>query len=314
MARYRSDGTLVGEEEGDLFNEEAWNSSDGSRANPGSSSASEFDEVWSRIPILGGGSRAAMDAAQAEREAARNREYWDQLTDYMPSAEDLAVDYAHEGYIGGGDSEWLTESDEDALGGRAMEDSLASLTEWSRGGFTDTDRAMMDENARNEAMRARGDREAALSALEARGMGGSGMDLMARMGADEAGAARSSAANTSLLAAAQQRAYNAAGALGAAGERVATSDDARNDRLDAWGARETDYGRGREGRNTDRTNNSRESAANAAQTAYQNRERAVAGATNQYSTDVGRRTAENAREDEADDDIASLTGTILENI
>lgn len=311
----------IGDDDEDLFDEAAWARSRGFRDTgginqEGPGGVSDFDRTSADIPIWGwlSGASARRDAAEGDREARRNEEMWNQLAGYMPSADDLAVDYAMEDYIGGGDSEWLGESDEDALGGRAMEDSLASLTEWSRGGFTDTDRAMMDENARMEALRARGDREAALSALEARGMGGSGMDLMARMGADEAAAGRSSAANTSLLAAAQQRAYNAAGALGAAGERVATSDDARRDRLDAWGARETDYARSLEGRNTGRENETRESRANANQGAYENRERAVAGATNQYSTDVGRRAAEGRREDESDQALGGLVGTILENI
>jgi hypothetical protein len=308
--RFDSSGRLVGESDEDLFNEEEWMGSSGyARTTP--SSSNDADEILSRIPIIGAGSRAALDAQRAEREAERNREYWDQLTDYMPTADDLSVDYDTEDFIGGGESEWRNESDEDAAGGGAMMDALDLMGTWAEGGLTDTDRAMADENRRAEAMRARGDREAALSAMEARGMGGSGMDLMARMGADEAAAGRASSANTSLLAAAQQRQFNAANALGGLGSAVASSDDARTNALDAWSARETDYARGLEGRNTGYENNSRESRANANQGAYENRERAVAGATNQYSTDVGRRSAENNREDEADDDIGALIGAGL---
>lgn len=277
-------------------------------------SADDADEVLSRIPIIGSGSRAALDARRAEGEADRNRAYWEQLTGYMPTADDLSVDYAGEDYVGGGDSAWNGYSREDQDGVAGMTGALDHMTAWAEGGFTEADRAMMSETARGEAMRARGDREATMSAMEARGMGGSGMDLISRLNADEAGAARASAANTTMMGAAQARQLEAARSMGDLGGRLAASDDARTNALDAWSSRETDYARGREGRNTNRENDSRESAANANQGAYENRERAVAGATGQYSTDVGRRTAENARADDADDDAAGLIGTVLENL
>lgn len=313
MARYDSSGRLIAEDEGDLFNEEEYRGGSDYASTGG---VSEFDSTSADIPIWGwlSGAQARRDAAEGDREAARNREYWDQLTDYMPTAEDLSVDYAGEDFIDGGESGWNAESDEDALGGRAMEDALGLMSSWAEGGFTDTDRAMMDESRRAESMRARGDREAALSALEARGMGGSGMDLMARMGADEAAAGRASSANTSLLAAAQQRQLNAANALSGMGRSTMESDDRRVSELDDWSRYNTDYAREREGRNTNRENESRESRAAANQGAYENRERAVAGATNQYSADVGRRAADGRREDESDEALGGLVGTILENV
>lgn len=297
------------EERDDLFNERDWMR--GTNYDSGASSASEADEVLSRIPIIGGGSRAAMDAAEGRREEGRNREYWDQLAEYMPGEEDLAVEYGMEDYVPGGESEWADPSAVDQRGTAGMEDALDAMTEWSRGGLTAADRAMMDETARGESIRSRGDREAALSALEARGMSGSGMDLMARMGADEAGAGRAASRNTSMLAAAQARQLDATRAMGSMGSALAESDDRRASALDSWGARDEDYRRGLEGRNTERENDSRESRATAAQQAYDNRERAVAGVTGQYSTDVGRRAGEGAREDENDDRAAGFIGGIL---
>lgn len=307
--RFDGRGNLIGESENDLFNEQEWAS--GNNYDSGESSAGDVDEAFARLPIIGSGARASINEALGRREEGRNREYWDQLTNYMPTAEDLAVDYAEEDYVPGGESRWASESDVDAAGTRAMSDALAAMGEWSRGGFTDTDRAMMDETSRTEGIRARGDREAALAAMEARGIGGGGMDLMARLGADEAGAGRAASRNTSMLAAAQQRQMDATRAMSSMGGALAESDDRRASALDAWGARDEDYRRGLEGRNTERENDSRESRSTAAQQAYENRERAVAGVTGQYSTDVGRRAGDASRQDENDDRTAGLIGGFL---
>lgn len=276
----------------------------------------DHDTIAQNIPLYSSvsGASARLAAERGRREEARNRSYWESLTDYMPTADDLAVDYAGEDYIGGGPSAWGTLSQEDQDARAAMTDALGEFGRWSRGGFTDTDRAMMDENARREAMRARGDREAALAAMEARGMGGGGMDLVSRMSADEAAAGRASAANTSMMAAAQARQMEAARAMAETGRMLGESDDRRTSALDAWNARETDYARGLEGRNTERENRGRESRANANQSAYENRERAVAGVTSQYSTDVSRRERDADRSDEANDDAMGFIGGILSSI
>lgn len=274
-------------------------------------SADDADEVLSRIPIIGGGSRAALDARRAEAEADRNRSYWEQLVDYMPTADDLSVDYASEGSVGAAPSEWADWTDR---GEGMRSDAVDLMTDWAHGGFTDADLAMMGEVGRAESLRARGEREASLSALEARGLGGSGMDLMARLGADEAAAGRASARNTTMLGAAQQRQLDATRILHAMGVAEEGMGRERRNALDSYNAREADYERGRENRNTDRENRGRESRADANQSAYENRERAVAGATNQYSTDTSRRAGENRREDEADDRVAGLAGAILENV
>jgi hypothetical protein len=306
--RFDGRGNLTGEHEDDLFNEQEW--MNGANYDGGASDAPEADAVLSRIPILGGGSRAAIAAAEGRREEGRNREYWDQLTNYMPSADDLSVDYANEDYVPGSESEWAQEMH----GTGSIEDALAAMEGWSRGGLTDTDRAMMGETGRTEGIRSRGDREAAISAMEARGIGGGGMDLMARMGADEAGAGRTAARDTSMMAAAQQRQYNATEAMGSLGSALDASEGRRASALYSWTARDEDYRRGLEGRNTERENRGRESRSTGAQQAYENRERATAGATNQYSTDVGRRAGEGRRADENDDRTAGLIGGILESL
>lgn len=312
MARFRSDGTPVGENEGDLFNEEDFlNSSEYARTRGGR--VSDADEVLADIPIVNWltGASSRRDAARGESEAARNRAYWDQLTDYMPTADDLAVDYAMEDFVPGGESEWASISETDAEGMGSMRDALGAFREFARGGLTDTDRAMMDEASRGEAMRARADREAAMSAAEARGMGGSGTALMARMGSDEAAHARALGMHTDMLAAAQQRQYDATRAMADMGRGLTEADDRKASALDAWNARESDYARDLEGRNTERENRSRESRSDANQSAYENRERAVSGATGQYSTDVSRRGAAGRREDEQNQAGAGAIGALI---
>ena len=110
-------------------------------------------------------------------------------------------------------------------------------------------------------------------------MGGSGASLAASLAAGEGAADRGASTDASMMGAAQQRQYNATGALA------------------EFGAREDDYSRGREGRNTDRENRTRESAAEAAQRAHENRSEWTSFAT---GSDPNARDP-NAEEDEADD-------------
>lgn len=273
----------------------------------------DHDDVAQHIPLYGDGAKARIAAEEARREEYRNRAYWEGLAEHMPGADDLAVNYATEDEIAGGPSEWNRGMDN--RGDEAMNDALSFFRETARGGFSDTDRAMMDENRRRETMTARADREAAMSALEARGMAGSGMDLVSRMSADEAAASRNASSNVSMLAAAQQRQSDAMRSLAETGSAASgAARDAWSRRasgLDAWNARETDYRRGLEGRNTGHENASRESRSRANQQEYDNRERAVAGVTNQYSTDSSRRNAEADRAQQSDDETAGLIAGLM---
>lgn len=255
------------------------------------------------------GASGRVSAARAAAEQANREAMWNRLHEFAPTVDDLAVDYADEAYIDGPGSEWSRDTAE-AQGGRgAMADALDAMREWSRGGFTDADEAMMNENSSREAMAARADREAALSMLEARGAGSSGSSLAASLAAGEGAAGRASAANTSMLAAAQQRQYNATRDMAAMGGTMRDMDARERAGREAYNAGETDYARGREGRNTERENRGRESRADAAQQVYSNREHAVAGIDNQYATDVNRRSRE---EDRAAENNRGLLGAIGE--
>ncbi len=203
---------------------------------------SDFDSWAAGIPLLGdlSGANARSAAAAAEMERRRREAALGELAEFMPNADDLAVTYEHEDFVGpGSDSERMA---------RAMR-------EWTDGGLTDVDRAMMEESRRGVARDARAGRDADISALEARGMGGSGNELAAMLASTEGAADRNASMEGGILAAAQQRQFNAARALG------------------EYGAREDDYSRGLEGRNTDRTNMTGESRSRARQQAHENRER-----------------------------------------
>jgi hypothetical protein len=275
---------------------------------------SDFDKVSQNIPIWDwlSGADANAAAAAAQAEADINREYWEGLVPYMPDSGTLTADYDEEDYIAGPGSEWATDTAENAAGRAAMGESMDQLGTWAEGGFTSTDMAMMDENRRREGMSARADREAALSALEARGMGGSGANLASMLSANEGAAARGTAAETSILAAAQNRQLQAtrdrASVAGASRDASARETAGR----EAYNSGESEYRRGLEGRNTGTRNREEDTRIAAEQNAYGNRERAVAGITNQYATDVGSRAASAAAETEADRSLAGAIGGLLD--
>lgn len=229
------------------------------------------------VPILDWLTGEEQDQANAaaDAERARHEGYWGSLVNDMPTEDELSVEYGNEGLV----------RDTTAEGALAR----SNWRDWAEGGFTDSDRAMMDESRRRAGMTARADREASLSALEARGMGGSGASLAASLSAGEGAADRGASMDAAMMGAVQQRQIGATGALA------------------DWASGETDYERGREGRNTDRENRTRESAAEAAQGAYENRERLVSGLDNQYGG--GRR-----EDDDSDEAAAGFLGGLFDEV
>lgn len=82
------------------------------------------------------------------------------------------------------------------------------------GGLTAIDRARIEAARRNEDQYLRGQREATLANMQARGMAGSGTELMSQLAAQQESGQRLSAANLATEAQAQQRAMQAIGMLG----------------------------------------------------------------------------------------------------
>ncbi len=214
------------------------------------------------------------DSDEAAGRADRMMGLWNDLGNWAPSVNDLTADYDEEGYLG----------DTTPEGALARE----NWTEWAEGGMTDADRAMMEESRRSTGRAARADREANMSAMEARGMGGSGAELAGMLAAGEGAADRNASMDSAMMGAIQQR-------------QIGATDD-----LGAWAGEETGYRRGLEERNVGTRNREEDSRISAEETAYQNRERATAGATNQYSGAD--------RDEDEDEGLAALIGTALSEL
>lgn len=287
----------------------------------GGGGVSDFDAGSADIPIWGwlSGASARRDAAQAMSEQQRREAQWYGLGDYAPTANDLAVDYGQEEYIGGPDRSELGQARADGGSVAAQQLALQQLQEIANGqGLSAADRARMELGRQQVGQAMRGTREADMAALQARGMGGSGSMLASQMGAQQAGATALSQADAQMQIAAQQRALQSMMAAGGLGSQMRgqSFDEAttRGSAIDDFNRWQTEYARGREGRNVERRGRTGASRSDARQRAYENRERQVAGATGQYATDVGRRQAEGARRDQSDQAVTGLIGGLLSSL
>lgn len=263
------------------YNNEAeyGNYNDGGDGTYGVGELSDFDRDLEGIALLGDLSGANARAARRDAEIERRRRAaaLGELAEFMPNANDLAVTYAME----------------DSVGDTTAEGEMArsNWREWAAGGLTDTDRAMMEDARRSSGRAARADREATMSAMEARGMGGSGAEMAGMLAAGEGAADRNASMDANMMGAAQQR-------------QIAATDS-----LADWAGGETSYARGLEGRNTDRENMTRESRSEARQQAHENRaaHTAMSIGMNPYG---GRDP--NAEEDESDEAVGGLMSGIAD--
>jgi len=93
---------------------------------------------------------------------------------------------------------------------RQQMDALSGLTEISdSGGMTDMDRANLSRISNEENAAARGQREAIINNANARGMGGSGLELMSQMQNQQDSATRKSQRDLDVAGMAQERALQA---------------------------------------------------------------------------------------------------------
>lgn len=282
--------------------------SSGQAANP-------WDEDNADIPIWGWltGAQARRDAARAQGEADRAESRWEDLSNFMPTPDDLAVQYEEEGSVGGPETSIAGSGDpeSEAIERRA----LAGLMDIGEsGGITDSDRARMQLGAMDVGRQARASREADMAALQARGMGGSGTQIASTLGASQAGIDGLYQRDAEIQARAQDRAMDALSQGGSfagqmRGERF--REGGAQDDLNRWN---TDYQRGREERNTRWRNRTNESRSESRQQAYENRERQAAGLTNQWQAASGGARADQRRQDEANQAGGTLIGVALEEI
>lgn len=99
--------------------------------------------------------------------------------------------------------------------------ALASLQQIGQGGMTDMDKAQLSQIASDEDTASRGKREAIMQDMQARGAGGSGMDALMRMQADQDSIGRRSARDTDVAGMAQQRALQALQSAGSTAGNIA---------------------------------------------------------------------------------------------
>lgn len=282
---------------------------------------SDFDAASADIPIWGwlSGAQARRDAANAENEADRMEAGWDALSDYMPTPDDLAVDYEQSEYAEGPTRSELgnAQADANAIGQqRYAMDALRGIVD--EGGLTQADRARMQLGEMEVGRSMRASREADLAAMQARGMGGSGAEMASVLGAQQAGADGLFSRDAEMQIEAQRRRDAAISALGGmAGDvrgqsfdEAATRGSATDD-LNRWN---TERRQGWYEDNTDRRNQSRESRSAARQQSYENRERQQAGKTNQWNSASAGRRADQARQDASNQAAAGVVGTLFEEI
>ena len=223
-----------------------------------------------------GGSNARQAARRAARREYDRQAYIDQAESYLPSADDLWVQYEESEYVGpegelqSGDaaaSQEYIDAQDMAL--RQMQDVAA------QGGLTAADRARMALSRQEIGRDVRAQREADQSALAARGMSGSGQGVASMLAGQQYGAQALSSADYEMQIAAQQRALQAmqqSGAMAAQARGASFDEDAyRRSAIDDFNRWNTEYRRGWNEDNTDRRNQTRESRRDSRQQTYENR-------------------------------------------
>lgn len=159
-------------------------------------------------------------------------------------------------------------------------------------GLTPAERSMMQSGIRAAEQSARGQRQADLQALEARGMGGSGLSMLSGQMAADSAADRGADAGSAALMAAQQRALAAMESYGgqAAQMRGQSFQEGatRAGGLDSWNAALADRAQGVQARNTERYNQGQDQG-------YQNRFQREALAQGLYGIESQKSEAERDR-------------------
>lgn len=297
-----------------------------SAANGEGSAYAETDQ-WVKdlegIPLIGGPADARAAAARAEDAAAQNRAIWERLHGAAPSVDDLTTNYYLEddGDAYGdllGDPSQLEGMDERGTGHQQA--AMTALQQMMGNAPTsqelDVARQQRRVGAMERGQQLRGANEAALQQASARGMSGSGAELAARLSASQGlsqGQAMADATSSAALQQqAMQRAMAALSGYQSGANTLAQQDMARRGALDAFNQGNMDWRRGRETRNTSWANRGQESATAARQQNYDNAERAAAGMTNQYSTDVSRRQGEGERLDKSNEGLLAAVGEIID--
>ncbi|HQW09824.1 MAG TPA: hypothetical protein PLK05_11645 [Steroidobacteraceae bacterium] len=205
----------------------------------------------------GGGPGSTVRNVQAERE--REQRIADDARraamDFDPT---YTPDYAFEGVTDAGPTAF-GEASADPYSIEAQRRALDMMrAQAETTGFTPAEQSMMASAQRAAEQTSRGQRQADMQALEARGMGGSGMSMMAGQMAADSGADRAADFGAQSMMAAQQRALSAMSNYGAQASQMrgqsADESFSRAGGMDAWNQALAQRAQGVEGRNAERYN------------------------------------------------------------
>lgn len=169
------------------------------------------------------------------------------------------------------------------------------------GGYTQLERDQIAQAQRQAAQYEQAQRQAAVQQMQARGMGGGGAELAARMQAQQSGANQGRADATNIATAAQMRALQAMQGAANTGAQVQTQQQQRASAVDAFNQANTQRQQGVEQRNA-------AARGGAAQQRFQNRMDILAGATGQYNRNSSNATNEANRQAGV---VQGLVGALL---
>ena len=113
------------------------------------------------------------------------------------------------------------------MGRNAQNEALNQFSTWAQGGLTDADRLAQQSANRQAALQEQSQRGAIMQNAQMRGVGGSGLEMASALSAQQAGANRAQENQTAIAGMAQQRAMQAAGAMGDLGSTMLNQDLAR---------------------------------------------------------------------------------------
>jgi hypothetical protein len=250
---------------------------------------SDSDEQLANVPIVGWltGADARYQGAQAEQRRRANEHAIRNLMEGVASADEAYTESTSDEYgdLRGGPSAFA--------GG---DDATSAMYQLYRdGGYTSADRAQRRLASMERGQQLRGANEAALQQMQARGIGGGGAEMAARLTASQSMNQGQAMSDAATQIAAMNRGMTAL-------QGAQQGEFARRSAIDSYNNRTMDWRRGREQRTTDTRNQAR-------QQEHENRERGVALLTNQYGGADASRRADQQRQDEANE---SLTGAIAE--
>lgn len=229
------------------------------------------------------------DGGAGNRERARAAQIWEQVGNYIPDPYGSRSFYD---VIESGPSQW----EEYRADPRTLQAQTMALRQMQRvageGGYTPIEREQIAMAQRQAARAEQAQRGAIRQQMAMRGVGGSGLDYAAQLGAQQSAANQGRADAASIAAQAQQRALQAMQAASQQasqmrGQQLQTA-TARNDAIDRFNQANTQHRRDVQARNEDQR-----VAAN--QRRFDNYATQAAGATGQYNANAAASEAQRAQ-------------------